>query len=118
MQYFIIMITLSLFLATGCAPTNKPDPAVVKIPTGGASIKDQRPDMDALKRWVDSLTGKSTDEIKQIFSDTKPVEETWESDGEGGKLISYEFPTYDLALYCSEGEVVLVSIDMSPKLRE
>ncbi|MDF1746873.1 MAG: hypothetical protein P1V19_24495 [Gimesia sp.] len=115
MHYFMMMTTLSLILATGCAPPNQPDSAVSSVSTGAASIEDQRPDTDALKRWVDSLKGKSADDIKQIFSDTKPAEETWKSEDEGGKLFSYEFPDYDLDLYFSEGEVVLVSFDMIPK---
>ena len=71
--------------------------------------------MDAVKRWVDSLQGKSTDDIRRIFSETAPLEDTWRHEDQGGKQFAYEFSDYDIEFYFSDGIVVLVSIDMSPE---
>ena len=78
-----------------------------------SSIEVRQPDIDALKRWVDSLSGKSAADISQIFSETAPIEDTWQHEDEGGKRFTYEFPNYEIEFYFSDGIVVLVSIDIS-----
>ncbi len=91
-----------------------PDSSATDIAPAMSSIEDRQPDMDALKRWVDSLSGKSADDIRRIFSETEPLEETWQHEDQGGKYFFYEFPNYDIEFYFSDGGVALVSVDMSP----
>jgi hypothetical protein len=117
MQLFVTGATLSLYLliAAGCSPPTTPDSSATDDKSAVSSIEDQQPDMDALKRWVDSLSGKSIDDIRRIFSETAPLEDTWRHEDQGGKQLSYEFPNYEIEFYFSDGNVVLVSIDMFPE---
>jgi hypothetical protein len=110
MKPFVIAATLSLLLTAGCSPMTTSDSSATPA---DSSIEHRQPDIDALKRWVDSLSGKSVEDITRIFSKTAPLEETWQAEDEGGKLFLYEFPNYEIAFYFSDGIVVLVSIDIS-----
>ena len=102
MKYFILALSISLLLITGCNPVSAPVP--------GAS-----PDISELKSWVDSLKGKSVEEVKQLFGEAVPTEEPWAHEDQGGIFLGYSFSDYDIEFYFSEGHVVLVSVDMFPQ---
>ena len=113
MRYFVIAAMLFLLLGAGCSPTTTSDSSTTGTRSGVSSLTEQQPDIDALKRWVDSLSGKSIADVRQIFGDSAPIEDTWQHDDEGGKRLEYELPNYDIEFYFSDGSVVLVSIDIS-----
>ena len=65
-----------------------------------------------VSQWADSLKGMRVEQARKLFGTMQPKESTWKFEGKDQPLLAYEFPGYDLELYCLPERVVLVSIDL------
>ncbi len=64
-----------------------------------------------VSQWTDSLKGLKVEQARKLFGQMRPKESTWKYEGKDQPVLTYEFPGYELELYCLPERVVLVSID-------
>jgi hypothetical protein len=65
-----------------------------------------------VQQWAASLKGLKVEQARKLFGQMRPKESTWKFEGKDQPVLTYEFPGYDIELYCLPERVIMVSIDL------
>jgi len=106
MRKIFLSIAAPLVLCMACAAPDQ------KERTPVSDVEQLHAHLRQVNQWTDSLKGLEVEQARKLFGEMRPKESTWEFEGRDQPMLTYEFPGYDLELYCLPDRVVMVSIDL------
>jgi hypothetical protein len=101
-----VAATIALWPGISCAAPAQKELAPVP------NAEQLQAHLGQVQRWAGSLKGLKVEQARKLFGQMRPKESTWSFEGKDQPVLTYEFPGYDLELYCLPDRVLMVSIDL------